>query len=164
MNTKLIFLDIDGVLNNQLYYTSGRADERDFRTNIDPVSVGFLNTLIKNTDAKVIVTSTWRLGRTVGELQKILDDEGFTGEIIDRTKDLRRGNEGDSILRGNEILCYMKEHPEVLGCSYSDYRHYVIFDDDTDMLYWHRYNFIKTDPYCGLTPSNIYEAQKILNA
>lgn len=163
---KIIFLDIDGVLNSQLFYTSGRADKIGLgrRSNIDPVAVGYLNDLIRNTDAKVVVTSTWRLGRTTDELQSILEESGFVGEVIDRTIDMRRGDDGDCILRGNEILQWMKAHPAELGCGYSDYRHYVIFDDDSDMLYWQRNNLILTDQHCGLTPNSVYKAQRILNS
>lgn len=159
---KIIFLDFDGVLNSQLWYirTKGNREIDD----LDTEAIGFLNTLIKNTGAKVVVSSTWRLNKTVDELQEILNRNGFKGEVLDKTKDLSVGEDGDCILRGNEILQWMKARPEILGCYYSDYKNYVIFDDDTDMLYWQRNNFIHTDPYVGLTPTDIYKAEKILNA
>lgn len=160
--TKLIFLDIDGVLNSQLWYVRTKGSRE--RDDLDREAIGFLNNLIKKTDAKVVVTSTWRLGRTVEELQEILTRNGFVGEVIDKTKDIRYGEDGDCVLRGNEILQWMKSHPEILGCYYPDYKHYVIFDDDSDMLYWQRNNFIQTDPYVGLTPTNTYKAEKILNS
>lgn len=160
--TKLIFLDFDGVLNSQLWYvrTKGSREQDD----LDTEAIGFLNTLIKKTGAKVVVSSTWRIGRTVDELQEILNRNGFTGEVLDKTKDLRIGEDGDCILRGNEILQWIKSHPEHVNVGYWDYKNYVIFDDDTDMLYWQRNNFIKTNPYVGLTFSDIYNAEKILNA
>lgn len=159
--TKIIFLDIDGVLNSQLWYIRTKGSRE--RDDLDNEAIGFLNDLIEKTGAKVVVTSTWRLGRTIDELQEILTRNGFTGEVIDKTKDLRIGNDGDSILRGNEILQWIKSHPEIIGCYYSDYKNYVIFDDDSDMLYWQRNNFIHIDPYVGLTPTDVYKAQKILN-
>jgi hypothetical protein len=108
------------------------------------------------------VSSTWRLGRTVEELQEILNRNGFTGQVIGKTKDLRKGEDGDSILRGNEILAWIKENPTECGVAYWDYKRYVILDDDSDMLYWQKDNFIKTDAYCGLTPNNCWHAKKIL--
>lgn len=167
MNTKIIFLDIDGVLNSHLYYASGRADTNAAlgrRKNIDDQSVAFLNDLIQCTGAKVVLTSSWRTSRTVDEIQAQFESAGFVGEVIDKTKDLKSGDDGHCVLRGNEILCWMKDNPSVLGCRYSDYRHYVIFDDDSDMLYWQRNNYIHVDPYCGLTPNNIFHAKRILNA
>ena len=160
-STKIIFLDIDGVLNSQLFYTSGRASERRIKieNDIDPVSVGFLNTLIKDTGAKVVVSSTWRLGRTIQELQSILEHNGFVGEVIGKTDSLR----GEHCLRGNEILKWIKDNEAIIGCSYSDYTNYVIIDDDSDMLYWQRNNLFLTDGYCGITPNLAYRAARFLN-
>lgn len=161
MTTKIIFLDIDGVLNNALWYkeTNGHRGRDD----LSPDNIKFLNELIENTGAKVVVTSTWRLNRTVEELQEILARNGFVGEIVGKTIDMRRGEDSDCILRGNEILQWMKAHPVELGCAYYDYKDYVILDDDSDMLYWQKDNYIHVDPYCGLTPWCIYKAKKLLN-
>lgn len=163
---KIIFLDIDGVLNSQLFYVHGRPGGVGLRSDIDPVPVEFLNELIADTGAKVVVSSTWRLGRSTEELQTLLNQSGFTGEIIGKTKDLRprvSGTESDSILRGNEILCWIKENQDLIKQDYWTFKHYVIFDDDSDMLYWQRDNFIQTDGYVGLTPTNTWKAKKILN-
>ena len=40
---------------------------------------------------------------------------------------------------------------------------YVILDDDTDMLYWQRNNFIRTNYHRGISASNVKKAIKILN-
>jgi hypothetical protein len=156
----LIFLDFDGVLNSQLWYvrTKGSREQDD----LDREAIGYLNDLVSTTGARVVVSSTWRLNRTIEELQEILGRNGFTGEVIGKTIDMRRGENGDSILRGNEILAWIKDHQEDCGVPYWDYRRYVIFDDDSDMLYWQKDNYIKTDAYCGLTPNNCYHAKKIL--
>lgn len=158
---KIIFLDFDGVLNSQLWYTKTKGTRG--RDDIDPNAVSYLNILIGKTNADVVVTSTWRLSRTIDELKSVLNRNGFIGNVIGVTKDLRMGDDSDCILRGNEILQWIKANPEKIGCYYSDYKKYVIFDDDSDMLYWQRNNFIQTDPYVGLTPTNIYKAEKILN-
>jgi hypothetical protein len=156
---KLIFLDIDGVLNSQLYYEriQGTEQERE-RYDLDPISIGFLNTLIEDTNAKVVIISTWRKYQTIEELQKLLETRGFIGEIIGFTPHLGKGN-----LRGNEILLWMNDNEKLLGESYSDFDTFVIFDDDSDMLYWQRENFILIDGYVGLTPTNCYKATRILN-
>lgn len=156
---KIIFLDFDGVLNNQLWYV--RNNGHRGQDDLDSESIGFLNNLIAATDAKVVVTSTWRLGRSVEELQTILDRNGFKGEVIDKTKDMREGENSHSILRGNEILCWIKDNPTIIGCGYWEYDDYVIFDDDTDMLYCQKDNFIEINPYCGLTPNCVHRAKQI---
>jgi hypothetical protein len=161
---KIIFLDFDGVLNSQLYYTSGRRDARKpgFDSDIDPQAVGYLNEIIKDTGAKVVVSSSWRHGRSVEELQAILDNNGFIGEVIGKTKDLRCGPDGQYVLRGNEIFCWINEHEDIIGVRRSDYNHYVIIDDDSDMLYWQRNNLFLTDGYCGLTPNMAYRITRFL--
>lgn len=167
MSTKIIFCDFDGVLNSQLYHTTPVKDRETnlgFAGDIDPAAVKLLNQLCSDTGAKVVVSSTWRLGRTVEELQDLLNKRGFTGEVIGTTPDMRTGQHGHCILRGNEILAWIKENRAIIGADYHDYRHYVIFDDDSDMLYWQRNNYFQTDPYVGLTPNLCYRAKRFLNS
>jgi len=155
--TKIIFLDIDGVLNNQLWYVATKGERADPVTgkrimdDIDPGSVEFLNMLIEKTGAKVVVSSTWRLGKTVEELQEILNRNGFKGEVIGKTENLR----GTGIVRGNEIFHWIETNENIIGCDSYKYNNYVILDDDSDMLLWQKDNFINTDPYCGLTPNDV---------
>lgn len=154
---KIIFLDIDGVMNNEIDY-----NEDEMKTPDDMISrrcVENLNELIENTGAKVVISSTWRHGRTVEQLQQILNKFGFVGEVIDKTPSLP----GDYTVRGNEILKWMKDNKEIIGEYHSDFTKYVIFDDDSDMLYWQRNNFILVDSFCGLSRRNIYKAERILN-
>ena len=161
---KVIFLDIDGVLNSALYYRAGKADATDVRKHIDPSAVKNLNYIVEKSGAKIVVISVWRHGRTIEELQSILNNAGFVGEVIGKTESLNDGKYGDCILRGNEILHWTQENQDLLGCSYSDFKNYVILDDDSDMLYWQRNNFIQVDGYVGLTPTGAWKAVKILNA
>jgi hypothetical protein len=164
---KIIFLDIDGVLNSTLYYENLefkeiKADQNDRFLNklydIDEKAISFLNHLIKNTGAKIVISSTWRKNTAIEELTKLFKMKGFIGEIIDYTPRLGEGN-----LRGNEILKWIENNITLIGQLRHEYRSYVIFDDDSDMLYWQRNNFILIDGYVGLTPNNVYKAEYILN-
>jgi hypothetical protein len=84
--------------------------------------------------------------------------------VVGKTNDLRVGKYGDCMLRGNEILQWIKENSEFLGVKYyNDYKHYLILDDDSDMLYWQRNNFICVDFFCGMTPKTIFVGKQILN-
>lgn len=164
MNNQLpiIFLDFDGVLNSQLFYKrmiqeTGKRQSRD----LDEIAIGYLNGLTE-AGAKVVVSSTWRHGRSMEKLQEILEQFGFKGEVIGRTPHLRIGEDGDCILRGNEILSWIKDSKHIVGAEYHEYKRYVIFDDDSDMLYWQRNNFLWCDPYVGLTPNLVWKAKKIL--
>ena len=162
----IIFLDFDGVMNSQLWFTELTAKKLySQRSQLEPRAASLLNELCKKTGAKIVVTSVWRLNRTVEELQGILNQSGCTAEVIGKTEDLRYGEAGDCVLRGNEILHWIKEHDKLCGnpsISYHLYTRYVIFDDDSDMLYWQKDNYIHVDPYCGLTPHNVFMAKRIL--
>ena len=134
---KLIFLDIDGVLNSQLYAEKHIKEDNESNTSvkypmseIDPISVGFLNGLIEDTGAEVVISSTWRFGHTIEELQNILEQRGFKGKIIGFTPDLH--SKEPAALRGNEIYKWMEDNIEY---SERELTPYVIFDDDSDMLY-----------------------------
>jgi hypothetical protein len=154
---KIIFLDIDGVMNNELAYTPSYISELERgRDDIDPRCMDLLNILIEKTNAKVVISSVWRIGETVESMQEMFNKHGFKGEIVGLTPT-------SSALRGNEILRWIKDNEEYLGQYNWDYVKYVIFDDDSDMLYWQRNNFIQIDSYCGLTPHAIYKAEWILN-
>lgn len=77
---KIIFLDIDGVLNSEKWYTE-RFD-KDLQSyplcEFDPLCVEQLNILIQKTNAKLVISSTWRLGRTIDELKNLFEKVGIT--------------------------------------------------------------------------------------
>ena len=60
---KIIFLDIDGVLTSDMYEES-RAEKRD-DNRIDLSRVKLLRDLVKASDAKIVLTSTWRADRNM---------------------------------------------------------------------------------------------------
>lgn len=83
---KVIFLDIDGVLVN---FTSMKLprltlDGQDFSTHrfYQPAVVA-LNRIVRETGAKIVISSSWRGGRdSIPKLQRILDANGVIGEIV----------------------------------------------------------------------------------
>ena len=153
---RLIFLDIDGVLNCQIFYDK-RIGNSYIDRHICRERVSWLNDLCKETGAKIVISSTWRLGRSQQEMQDILKEMGGTFEVVGCTPNLRH----EACVRGNEILQYIKEHEE-LG-PYYDYHDYVIIDDDSDMLLQQAHNFFQTDTYSGLTPNICYKITRFFN-
>ncbi len=166
---KIIFLDIDGVLNHQRFFNerfnARKQDKLDGNLvkkseidreaeEIDPESIENLNELIENTGAKVVISSTWRLGTEIETLQAILEKRGFIGEIIGKTP-IGCG----CCQRGNEIHKWLGDNSDIIG---EESNNYIILDDDSDMLYWQRNNFINVDQYVGLTPKQVYKATRFL--
>lgn len=155
VNWNIIFLDIDGVLNCQLFYNN-RPKGSYVESNICRERVGWLNELCADIKAEVVISSTWRMGKTVEELREIFKEVGATFNIIDKTPVFRE----DYILRGNEIHAWIKMQIPIF---YSDYKTYAIIDDDSDMLLWQRNNFFQTDTYSGLTPNTCYRIKRFFN-
>lgn len=155
---KILFLDFDGVLNHEEFYSKRlelpSIEEYPY-SEIDPKCITKLNYIIKETDAKVVISSTWRHGRTIAELQEILNYFGFIGEIIDITPNLTH----ESSVRGNEIWEWIKLNVD----NYFRFTEYVILDDDCDMLYYQKDNFIHVDKWVGITGNNVRKAIAILN-
>ncbi|MCR9263352.1 MAG: HAD domain-containing protein [Flavobacteriaceae bacterium] len=164
---KIIFLDIDGVMNNQLYFKSRHQsmvknetrEEYDLSM-IDDRCVDLLNHVVEKTEAKIVISSSWRLGRTVESLVSLFEAKGFKGEIIDKTPVLNYKVFSNSVPRGCEIKAwidmYEKNHDEKI-------HKYVILDDDSDMLLWQRENYFRVDGYSGLTPNLCYRVINFLN-
>jgi len=144
IDSKIIFLDIDGVLNTQQYAI--QSEER--MDAINPVSVSILNKMLEVSGAQVVVSSSWRMCFSIEELTVILQNKGLRYPILDYTPVL------DSGVRGQEISKWIdtnKDH----GLWFNEY---LILDDDSDMLYWQRENFVHTPNDTGLTPNIAYRA------
>lgn len=154
---RIIFLDIDGVMNS-IYSQRGLYSDDLIETECGDLSknaVKNLNTLIDETGADLVLSSTWRLFGD--DVFGILNNAGIKGNFIDRTPKISSAHS----LRGNEIYAWMKDNAAALGCEYYQYHDYVILDDDSDMLYWQRDNFINVDPYSGFTERDAFRAKQI---
>jgi hypothetical protein len=137
----VIFLDIDGVL--------APIRRWDRYEDLDPACIRALNEIVARGDADVVVSSTWRHGKTVAELQAMLEAEGFAGRVLDKTPN---GMNGAS--RGEEIAAWLAEHV-VIG--------YVIIDDHADMGALHTH-LVLTHPAHGLQPADVPRAIAMLRA
>lgn len=120
---KVIFLDIDGVLN---VFNDG-SDALGHLFNIDYVNN--LKKLVEVTQAKIVVSSNWK-----HLLVKINDERGYGLEIHDKTPDLY--DISDPLLRSKEIDAWLVKHPET--------EKYVILDDMQQFDKHHQNCFVKT--------------------
>lgn len=109
----LIILDIDGVLNHN------KAPKRINISHLyDPACVERLNHIIKETHAKLLVCSAWRIGsNTVSSMQSVLESIGVEGEVIGLTPSLN-----GEFTRDDEITLWLEKHMPVdlFGMVYID--------------------------------------------
>ena len=75
--TKIIFLDIDGPLVN--HRTSARSlngGQMGLMGKFDPIGVNMINALAQDFDAKIVISSTWRLSY-LGYMGHVLNTAGI---------------------------------------------------------------------------------------
>ncbi len=145
MLRNVLFLDIDGVLNSEDWFTRTANGKGMF----DPKCVELLNYITDNSNTDIVLSSSWRMDENVNN---ILYNHGITGNIIDKTS--RLALEIDYLCRGNEIQKWLLEN---------EYNNYVILDDDFDMLVSQLDNFVHIDYKVGLSEENVKSILKILN-
>jgi len=133
---KIIFLDIDGVLNN--YSTPGEC------LCWESSLVKILKRVIRETGAEIVLSSTWR--KIERHCDIITDDMQIN--YIGRTPSLYKK-------RGIEIQAWLDDNPGV--------EKFIILDDDSDMVHLIPH-LLQTDGEFGLTNEIADEAIEILNS
>ena len=136
---RVIFLDFDGVV--------APIRQWDRYGDLDPACIRVLNDIVAQGAADVVVSSTWRHGKSVAELQEMLEAQGFTGRVLDKTP---IGESGAS--RGDEIAAWLGQH---------DVGGFVIIDDHLDMGEL-RPHLVLTQPARGLQPADAARALAVL--
>lgn len=146
---KVIFLDFDGVITIPPRWT----------INIDKLKN--LKKIIDATDAKIVVSSSWRSSNIERTKEHIIDrtsNNDIINWFIDNIYDITPFISNDKYKgtgRGGEIQTWLDAHPEV--------ENYIILDDDSDMLMSQLYHFIETDWMFGLTEREVELSIAVLN-
>lgn len=157
---KVIFLDIDGVLNsgdNQCSYGFLKEDSgRDIYGDLfDDRCVRYLRAIIEKTGAYLVISSSWRHSGMV-KICQMWEDRKLPGKVIDMTPFGRYNPDTEHteyVDRGDEIQQWIDSaKPEK----------YVIIDDDSDMLDSQLPYFVHTDGMLGITLDDAKKACKIL--
>lgn len=162
---KIIFLDIDGVLNNNFWNESHQREISD-GTLIDEDKVKLLYNIIKETEADIVLHSGWRfwfceniqpIRKESQKLVELLAKNHMV--ILDKTIDYStaeiRKSKKFSLVKAKEILTWIREHPEV--------KSWIVIDDldlHDDEVEKHQ---IKTNPITGLTQGDVHLAITMLN-
>lgn len=128
---KILFLDVDGVLNCVSYFAT-RTTPRDGRPrDIDPFRAALIHRILDATGAKVVVSSAWRLAdASLAEVRAAVEPH-----YIDKTPLIT--SFARYVDRGEEIAAWLAEH--------SDVEAYAIIDDDADAGVGHGDNFFRTE-------------------
>ncbi len=116
---KVIFLDIDGVLNSSAYDRQRTSEDG----NIDKTRLLLLKRLVDKTGAKIVLSSSWRVHweKNSDECddigREIISDFSSAGlELYDKTPKV------GYLERSEEIHMWLKDNPDVQS--------FVIFDDN----------------------------------
>ena len=172
---KIIFLDIDGVLNSfqtfkDIYYEYKKTGKR--RIEIDEDKVLLLKEIVDNTDALIVLSSTWRyFGKMINgklvtdnvKLQSLIDIlSKYNMFIYDITPRSKSGN------REEEIREWLEN---------KNVDDFIVIDDDSyDLQGFINKELIKTNyiikdsegnyygELCGLIVDHVYEAIEKLNS
>ena len=135
---KVLFLDIDGVLNSAEY----RNDENVnyYNSFIDESAMVYLKSICEKTSCEIVLTSTRRLYWQEGDAQN--DKEGeYINEVFKRfgLKIFSKVPDLDTISRKNEILDWLKTHEaesfvilDDTDFSWGELSSNVVFTDDND--------------------------------
>ena len=159
---KIIFLDVDGVLNCSTSKSFCHDDLYGIITGIDSDKVKRLAKIVEITGAEIILSSDWKdgwnkyyTGRRPSHV-KYLDNHLYKKgklTIKDKTPNTSKG----SWFRGNEILTYLRSHQDV--------ENYVILDDtffEDFSIKEISEHLVLTEYKVGLTDADVEKAIKIL--
>ena len=170
---KYLFLDLDGVLNTWQYsnhlINNGLSEFDENGSLFDPKAVENLQCIIDSTNAKIVLSSTWRFDG-IQSMNKLWKDRNIPGELIGTTPHLTtvyfenvdsnetwqkhpigsRGMEIDEWLRLNTN---QKLEPFT----------YAILDDEDDFLLHQMEHIVLTDPMKGITKEVADKVISILN-
>jgi hypothetical protein len=176
---KVLFLDIDGVLNSQnwfgwraYYIKNNGGAEFDMDKNLtedkymlyklsmlDPRAIANLNRIIDETGCKVVLSSSWRCLWNPKENDNIVNAlklRGFKYDFYGVTPRIPQKDFGQE--RGIEIQAWIDKELEK-----NEIESYLILDDDNDMLPEQMGNFILINGQYGLSDVDVFKAIEILN-
>lgn len=142
---KILFLDFDGVITTP-----------ESRWKIDETKVKLVNRIVSETGAKIVVTSSWKVGyRIVDNFKEEINRRYPNAEWIKPLVDNIYGiTDSMGSWRGDEIHRWLED---------KDVESYVIIDDDSDFRDDQLFNFVQTDTYEGITEREVKLCIDILN-
>ena len=151
-------IDIDGVLNYTNWYVSDRnpGNLNGKEGDIDPLCAERVNHICKETGAKIVISSDWRISwpYCIDRIEKGGIEHGL---IIDKTPEhmwVEHTSE-EFKSRGCEIDNWLSQHPEC--------ENFVILDDRKDFTEEQWPHFIHVNSMHGIDDTDVTFAIQILN-
>ena len=170
---KVIFLDIDGVLNSETDFLEVamyghpingiKRETKRGREILTPLSAGklaLLEMIIKATDAKIVISSTWREEFSLVEIHDMFKTMGFRLPrtcIMGKTEpSIRRMSSDHTYTRSSEITEWLEGRDDVES--------YVVLDDIEERMFHgeHEGHLVITSEYDGLNKLDANRAINIL--
>lgn len=148
---KIIFLDIDGVLNSlsssMAYGGYPHTFEGGPNNEFDDIAVKLLQLFCWAYDVKLVISSTWRISTLKSQFEEFLKIPviGMTTTKYVECK----------TARGWQIKAWLDNHPV---------ENYIILDDDSDMLPEQKDNFVHCHHAIGLKWPQIQKMIKIFGS
>ncbi len=162
---RIIFLDIDGVLNSKCWlHDQWRNTGDDWPDgHIDPEAVAVLNEVIRRSGAEVVLSSSWRMIIELEDLEDVLRAKGYTGpNFLGKTpnhaqRPLYSGDD-EWEKRGWEIHEWIGHYQ---GLTRELIDAFVIIDDSDDMAHLKPW-LVRTKFDTGLLPEHVEPILKML--
>lgn len=123
------------------------------KPNFDPMAVGLVRRAVEETNAKIVITSSWRILCSLEDIREAFKyyewPETLTQQIIGMTPHLH-------LPRGCEIKKWCEAN-----CNVED--KVVIIDDSEDVSPFTNANFVKTDPRRGFDYDDFHQVIYLLS-
>jgi len=145
---KLIFLDFDGVVITQ----------RTKFLRFDPVCMKLLQKIVDETNAFIVISSSWKIGNTFRAIHAMFDGWGMFDRVIGMTP-----NHAGEWVRGEEIDEWLKNPKLASNKLEMALESFIILDDDKDMEP-HMNRLIQTAWDDGLSEKDVERAIKMLTS
>lgn len=137
---KVIFLDCDGVLNNRESCRNGIQLMNE--------KCSLLRQLVELTEAKIILSSSWRHGVDLDQFDLFLWKSGGPFKSVAGETPRRPGH-----IRGKEIEVFLQEN---------EVSKYIIIDDDSDFFDEQKPFLIQTTFEYGLLEEHVVKGMNLL--
>lgn len=165
---KIIFLDIDGVLNTERHHEychkNNLPNSDEYGYLFDPNSVSNLTTIVEETGANIVISSSWKFSG-ISVLLDIWNNRSLPGKVIDITPNTVSDEHLlHADLENMELIGYKGyEIKEWLSAQGKNISNYVILDDEANMLSEQQDHYVQINPITGISEEDAKRAIQILN-